>query len=132
MSRPADLRYTKTHEWVRLEGDSVVIGITDYAVEQLGDLAFVDLPEEGTRIGKGDTFGEIESTKTVSNLYAPAAGEIAQVNKELEDNLQLISDSPFESGWMIRLRLDQDPESEMESWLTAEEYAAHVAAVEEH
>ena len=96
MSRPADLQYTKSHEWVRVEGDVAVIGITDYAVEQLGDLAFVDLPEEGTTLAVGDSFGEIESTKTVATLYSPVAGEIVAVNGDLEDNLQRISDSPFD------------------------------------
>ena len=130
MSRPADLRYAKTHEWVRVDGDVAVVGITDHAVEQLGDLAFVDLPEVGTRVSKGDSFGEIESTKTVANLYTPVGGEIVAVNEELADNLQLISDAPYESGWMIRLRMSE--ELETEGLLTADEYADHVAAEKDH
>lgn len=129
MSRPADLRYTKSHEWVRVEGDLAVVGITDYAVEQLGDLAFVDLLEEGTTVEKGASIGEIESTKTVATLYAPVGGKVVAVNGELEDNLQLISDSPFGDGWMIRISLP--PDAAFEDLLTAEEYAAHVAAEEE-
>lgn len=130
MSRPADIRYTKSHEWVRVEGDTAVVGITDYAVEQLGDLAFVDLPEKGTSVEKGGSFGEIESTKTVATLYAPVGGEVVAVNSELEDNLQRISDSPFSDGWMIRIRLA--PGQSADDLLSAEDYAAHVAAEEEH
>ena len=130
MSRPADLRYAKSHEWVRVEGDVAVVGITDYAVAQLGDLAFVDLPEEGTTIAAGDSFGEIESTKTVATLYAPVGGKVVAVNTELEDNLQRISDSPFDEGWMIRIGLPSGRATE--GLLTAEEYAAHVAAEEDH
>ncbi len=130
MSRPADLQYTKSHEWIRVEGDVAIVGITDYAVTQLGDLAFVDLPEEGATIAAGDSFGEIESTKTVATLYAPVGGKIIAVNTELEDNLQRISDSPFDEGWMIRISLASGQATE--GFLTAEEYAAHVAAEEEH
>ncbi len=130
MSRPADLRYTKSHEWVRLEGDVAVVGITDYAVEQLGDLAFVDLPEEGTTLAAGDSFGEIESTKTVATLYAPVAGEVVGVNSELEDNLQVISESPFDEGWMVRIALA--PGATTKGLLTAKEYEKHIASEEEH
>ena len=130
MTGPADLKYAKTHEWLRVEGEEAVVGITDHAVEQLGDLAFVDLPEEGKQVEKGGSFGEIESTKTVSDLYAPVSGEIVAVNKELVDNLQWISDSPFEGGWLIRIRMSEP--SELESMLDAEGYAAHVATEEDH
>ena len=130
MSRPADLKYTKSHEWVRLEGDVAVVGITDFAVDQLGDLAFVDLPQKGTEVAAGDSFGEIESTKTVATLYAPVAGTITDVNAELEDHLQRITDSPFEEGWLIRITVDSsEPPKDL---LSAEEYAEIVAAEEGH
>jgi len=130
MSRPDDLRYSKSHEWVRVKGDEAEVGITDFAVDQLGDLAFVDLPKEGAQVELGGSFGEIESTKTVSDLYAPVGGEIVAVNRQLEDNLQLISDSPFTTGWMIRLRMNQP--GDLETLMSAEQYAANVKSEEDH
>jgi glycine cleavage system H protein len=129
MARPANLKYTPTHEWVRVEGDIAVVGITDHAVEQLSDLAFVDLPEKGSKAEKDVRFGEIESTKSVSDLMAPVSGEIIDVNDEIVENLQMISSSPFDQGWMIRIRM-ADP-SELDSLLSAEAYAAHILT-EEH
>jgi glycine cleavage system H protein len=129
MARPADLRYTKSHEWLRLEGDVGVIGITDYAVEALGDLAFVDLPQAGARLARGEPFGEIESTKTVSQLYAPVSGEVIEVNGELAENVQFVSDSPYESGWMVKVRLSKP--SELEALLSSADYDAHLQS-EEH
>ena len=129
MARPNDLKYTATHEWVRVEGDIATVGITDHAVEQLSDLAFVDLPEEGRDAKKGGRFGEIESTKAVSDLISPVSGKIVAVNTEVVENLQLISNSPFEEGWLIRVRMS-DP-SELDSLLSAQEYEASIQ-VEEH
>lgn len=129
MARPANLKYTPTHEWVRVEGDDAVVGITDHAVEQLSDLAFVDLPEKGSPAEKDVRFGEIESTKSVSDLIAPVSGEIIDVNTEVVENLQMISSSPFEQGWMIRVRMSD--RSELDSLLSAEEYADHILT-EEH
>ena len=129
MSRPDDLRYAKSHEWVRVSGEEAEVGITDYAVDQLGDLAFVDLPQEGTQVEAGGSFGEIESTKTVSDLYAPVGGEIVAVNRQLEDNLQLITDGPFTTGWMIRIRMGQP--GDLDSLMTAAQYAEHVASEED-
>jgi glycine cleavage system H protein len=129
MARPEDLKYSPTHEWLRLEGDVGVVGITDHAVAELGDLAFIDLPEKGARAEKGASFGEIESTKTVSELFAPASGEIIDVNTELVENLQRITDSPFEEGWMIKIRLENP--AEVRSLLSAADYEAQIAA-EEH
>ena len=124
MSRPTDLKYTSTHEWVRVEGDVAVVGITDYAVEQLSDLAFVDLPEKGSKAERNARFGEIESTKSVSDLVAPVSGVIIDVNTELVENLQKISASPFDEGWLVRIRMSD--RSELGSLLGAEEYAAHI------
>lgn len=129
MSRPQNLKYSRTHEWVRVEGDVAVIGITDYAVEQLSDLAFVDLPDAGSRAEKDVRFGEIESTKSVSDLVAPVSGEITEVNTETVENLQLISSSPFDQGWLIKVRLS-NPE-ELKGLLSAGDYAEHLKH-EEH
>ena len=129
MARAEDLKYTSTHEWVRVEGDIATVGITDYAVEQLGDLAFVDLPEQGTSTAKDARFGEIESTKAVSDLISPVTGEIVEVNTEVIDDVERISDSPFDRGWLIRIRMSDA--SELESLLTAAEYAERIQ-VEEH
>ncbi|HZN59579.1 MAG TPA: glycine cleavage system protein GcvH [Planctomycetota bacterium] len=124
MARPTNLKYTSTHEWVRVEGDVAVVGITDYAVEQLSDLAFIDLPEKGTMVEKDKRFGEIESTKSVSDLIAPVSGEIIAVNSGLADDLQRISSSPFDDGWMVRIRMSKPPE--VSSLLSADAYASHI------
>ncbi len=129
MSRPENLKYTRSHEWVRVEGDVAVVGITDYAVEQLSDLAFVDLPDKGSMAEKDKRFGEIESTKSVSDLIAPVSGEIIDVNTEVIENLQLISGTPFDDGWLIRVRLAKP--SELSTLLNAEAYAEHLTH-EEH
>jgi glycine cleavage system H protein len=129
MSRPEDLKYAATHEWVRVDGDIAEVGITDYATEQLSDLAFVDLPAKGTPASKNECFGEIESTKSVSDLLAPVSGEIIEVHTELADELEKISSSPYGEGWMIRVRMS-DP-SQLDSLLSAEEYAAQILT-EEH
>ena len=129
MARPTDLKYSPTHEWVRVDGDVAVVGITDHAVEELGDLAFIDLPKPGDPVKKGERFGEIESTKAVSDLISPVTGEILEVNAELVDDLERISSSPFDRGWMIRVRMSQP--AELSDLLTAEDYAAQISA-EEH
>ncbi len=129
MSRPANLKYTRSHEWVRVEGDVATVGITDHAVEQLSDLAFVDLPRKGAKAEKDQRFGEIESTKSVSDLIAPLSGEIFDVNTEVIENLQLISLSPFDEGWLIRVRISNP--AELKSLLSAEDYAEQLKH-EEH
>ena len=101
---PQDLRYTASHEWVRRDGDEMVTGITAFAAEELGDVVYVQLPAVGTRVGKGDAYGEIESVKAVSDLYAPLDGEITGVNAGLDENPALINEEPYEGGWMVRFR----------------------------
>jgi glycine cleavage system H protein len=128
MARPAGLRYTPTHEWIRVEGDIAVVGITDYAVEQLSDLAFIDLPAEGKSVARDESFGEIESTKSVSELFAPVSGTIVAVNSDLVENLQRITHSPFDEGWMVKIRMSSP--AELESLLSSEAYAAHLTAQE--
>jgi len=105
---PETLRYTVDHEWLRLEGDEAVVGITAYASDELGDIVFVELPELGRRLRKAEAFGVIESVKTASDLYAPAAGEVVAVNADLGARPELVNSEPYEGGWMVRLRLD-DP-----------------------
>jgi glycine cleavage system H protein len=102
---PTDLRYTKDHEWVRLEGDTATIGVTDFAAHELGDVVFVDLPEPGRNIDQFGTFGVVESVKAVSDLYAPLSGEVTDVNASLTGQPELVNSDPFGAGWMIRVRV---------------------------
>ncbi len=123
MSAPEELRYTEEHEWVASrEGTLVRIGITEYAQDQLGDVVFVDLPEVGRQVGAGDVFGEVESTKSVSELFAPVDGEIVAVNDAVADSPELINSDPYGEGWLIEIRLD-DPAG-LEALLEAEAYDA--------
>ena len=109
--RPDDRKYTKTHEWVKQDGDHVLIGITDHAVNELcsgneGDLVYCDLPEPGRELAAGETFGEIESVKAVADLNTPIAGTVAEVNVAIEEHLEILSKDPFQEGWMIRIASD--------------------------
>lgn len=99
------LRYAESHEWVHLEGGVATVGITDFAVEQLTDLVFIELPEVGRQVSAGEAFGEIESVKAVSDLYSPVDGEVVEVNGDLADNLERLSSDPFGTGWMIKVKL---------------------------
>ena len=105
MSVPAELQYTKDHEWVRIEGDEAVVGITTHAQDQLGDVVFVELPDVGASFEAGDTFGTVESVKAVSDLYAPLTGEITAVNDALEDAPETVNSSPYGDGWMIKVKV---------------------------
>jgi glycine cleavage system H protein len=102
---PKDLRYTKEHEWVRIEGDLATVGITDFAAEQLGDVVFVDLPEVGRTVAQFAAVGVIESVKAVSDLYAPVGGDVVETNSELTSQPELLNSDPFGRGWMLRIRL---------------------------
>lgn len=99
------LKYAKTHEWILLEGTTATIGITDFAVQALTDLVFIDLPQAGKKIQQGETFGEVESVKAVSDLYAPVSGSVSSRNEELPNNLALLSEDPFGKGWMLKLEV---------------------------
>src|SRR5215468_1162053 len=103
MEFPDDLRYTKEHEWLRLEGNDGIVGITDFAQDSLGDVVFVELPTVGATLASGQTFGVVESNKTVSDLFAPVAGRVTAVNEALRDQPELVNRDPYGEGWMIRL-----------------------------
>jgi glycine cleavage system H protein len=124
---PADLRYARTHEWLRTEGDEVVVGITDYAQHALGDVVYIELPEVGATYEAGDLFGTIESVKASSDLYIPLSGEVVAVNSELEDDQEPINNDPYGAGWMLRVK-PGGSESEL---LDAASYAEFVASLEE-
>ncbi len=124
MVNPPDLRYTKEHEWIRLDDGIGTVGITDYAQDQLGDIVYLDLPSPGKQLTKLAAFGEIESVKAVSELYSPVTGEVIEANQALADKPELINDSPYSDGWIMKLRLDD--ESEVEKLLTAEQYSEYI------
>jgi glycine cleavage system H protein len=114
---PEDLQYTKSHEWVRIEGDTATIGITDHAQDELGDVVFVELPEEGDTFDAGESFGTVESVKAVSDLYAPVGGEVVEVNSALEDAPENINEDPYGEGWIVKLRTSDEADL-----LSSEEY----------
>lgn len=103
---PDDVKYTKDHEWAKLSGDTVTIGVNDYAQDQLGEIVFVELPEVGDTFSKGDEFGSVESVKAVSEIYIPVSGEIVQINESLEDAPELVNESCYDKGWLIKVKPD--------------------------
>lgn len=111
MSVPEELQYTKSHEWVRIEDGVATVGITDHAQEELGDVVFVELPEEGVSLSAGDTFGTIESVKAVSDLYAPVGGEVVEVNGALNDTPESVNEDPYGEGWIVRIRVSEEGEA---------------------
>jgi len=117
---PPELRYTKEHEWVRVEDGLGTVGITDYAQDQLGDVVYVDLPPPGKQLTQLAVFGEIESVKAVSELYSPVSGEVIESNQALADKPELINESPYGEGWIMKVRLAD--EAEVENLLTADQY----------
>ena len=121
MNIPAELKYTNEHEWIRIEGDEVVVGVTDFAQGELGDVVFLEIETEGETLSKGDTFGTIEAVKTVSDLYMPVDGEVIEVNAALEDTPELINSQPFGDGWMIRIRYSNP--AQLDELLTPENYS---------
>ncbi len=121
MNIPEELKYTAEHEWIRVEGDELVIGVTDFAQGELGDVVFLEIETEGETLDKGEIFGTIEAVKTVSDLYMPLDGEVLEVNPALEDAPELINSSPFDQGWMIRVKLS-DP-AQLDDLMSAAAYA---------
>ena len=125
MNIPQDLRYTKDHEWVRLEGDTVVIGVTDFAQGELGDIVFVEVETEGETLDAEEVFGTIEAVKTVSDMFMPVAGEVLEFNTELEDEPALINDDPYGKGWIVRIKLADLVD--IDQLLSADAYGAEFA-----
>lgn len=123
---PDDLRYTAEHEWVRLDGDVAEVGITAYAQEALGDIVYVSLPAVGATVSAGDACGEVESTKSVSDIYAPVSGEVTAVNDALDSSPQAINEAPYAEGWLFRVRVD-DPAA-VGALLSAADYTEHTRA----
>lgn len=120
MEFPEELRYTEEHEWVLVEDDIATIGITDFAQDQLGDVVFVELPEIGDELEAGKTFGVVESVKAVSDVYSPLTGEVVEVNDELPDEPEMVNNSPYEDGWMVKLRIAS--KDELDGLMDASDY----------
>ncbi|HET8846013.1 MAG TPA: glycine cleavage system protein GcvH [Ktedonobacteraceae bacterium] len=124
LNHPANLKYTKTDEWVRVEGEQATIGITDYAQDQLGDIVYIELPWDPTALNQEGKFGDIESVKATSELLSPLSGEVVRANDSLKENPELINDSPYEEGWMLVLKIS-DP-AELDGLMSASEYEAYL------
>jgi glycine cleavage system H protein len=120
VAAPKDLKYSEDHEWVKVEGNTATIGITEFAQSELGDIVFVELPETDDEIAQGDSFGSVESVKTVSELYAPVDGKIIEANTELEDSPELVNESPYEGAWMVKVELTN--ESQLDGLMDADQY----------
>ena len=122
MNVPAELKYTKEHEWIRVEGEEAVVGITDYAQSQLGDIVFVECETVGDALEAGETFGTVEAVKTVSDLYLPVAGEVLEYNEELEGEPELVNKDPYGKGWIVKIKISD--ETELDGLLNADAYKA--------
>lgn len=122
---PSDLKYTPSHEWVKIEDGIATIGITDHAQSELGDVVFVDLPETGRKLSQEETFGSVESVKTVSDLYAPIAGEVIEINESLKSNSEILNSDPYGAGYLLKVRL-ADP-AQVEKLLDAADYEAVIS-----
>ncbi|MDP6483105.1 MAG: glycine cleavage system protein GcvH [Nitrospinota bacterium] len=124
MEYPGELQYTKEHEWVLIEGDNARVGITDYAQSQLGDVVYVELPEAGSQVETGNTFGVVESVKAVSDLFVPVSGTVKEINNSLEETPEIINTDPYVNGWMIVIEMSD--KSELDELLSAEDYQTYV------
>jgi glycine cleavage system H protein len=122
---PAELKYTNEHEWAKVEGDIITIGITDHAQSELGDIVFVELPEVGDEFAKGEAFGTIEAVKTVAELYSPVSGVVTEINESLADLAETINTAPYEAGWIIKMKL-RDGTSELDDLMDAKSYSAFI------
>lgn len=125
MNFPVELKYTKDHEWIRVEGDVAYVGITDYAQSELGEIVYVDITTEGETVAKEEVFGTIEAVKTVSDLFMPISGEVLEVNAELEDAPELVNEDAYGKGWLIKITVN-DP-AELDELLSSEDYQALIA-----
>jgi len=129
MEIPKKIRYTKEHEWVLLENDTALVGITDYAQQHLGDVVFVELPEIGTGLRKGEVFCVVESVKAASDVYAPMSGEVLEINETLEDHPEILNQSPYEKGWIVKIKVDDG--TEYNDLMKAEDYEQFIEKEEE-
>src|SRR5215208_2979124 len=125
MNFPENLRYTKEHEWIRLEGDEAIIGITDFAQHELGDIVYVEIETMGQQLNAGDIFGTVEAVKTVSDLYLPVSGTITEINSKLNTSPELVNNDPYGEGWMVKMKLSNS--GDIDSLMKAEAYEAMVA-----
>ena len=126
MKIPEDLKYTKDHEWIKIEGDEALIGITDFAQNELGDIVFVEVETEGETLDKEEAFGTIEAVKTVSDMFMPVSGEVVEFNEELESSPEIINQDPYGKGWVIKVKLDD--KDELDELLTAQQYKELIEA----
>lgn len=125
MNIPTNLKYTKDHEWVKLEGDTALVGITDYAQDQLGDIVFVDIQTEGEDLAKEEVFGAIEAVKTVADAFMPLSGTVLEINPDLENAPQMVNEDPYGKGWMIKIKISNP--AEVDELLSADDYAKAIA-----
>ena len=126
MSFPAELKYTKDHEWIKIEGDSATVGITEFAQRELGDIVYVDIPSVGKEVAREDTFGTVEAVKTVSDLFMPLTGTVTEINSALDSSPELVNSDPYGDGWMVKITVADA--SEIAGLLSAEEYKSLVGA----
>lgn len=126
MNIPDNLKYTKDHEWIKLDGDTATVGITDFAQGELGDIVFVEIETQGETLNQGDVFGSIEAVKTVSDLFMPAGGEIVEVNEAINDTPELINSDPYGEGWLVKVKLSDL--AQIDELLTAEQYGEQLEA----
>ncbi len=125
MNIPKDLKYTKDHEWIKVDGDEAMIGITDFAQRELGDIVYVEIETEGETLELGEVFGTVEAVKTVSDLFMPVSGKVLEINSELESNPEIVNSDPYGQGWMIKIAISEL--SELEGMLSSEDYTSLVS-----
>jgi glycine cleavage system H protein len=125
MNFPANLKYTKEHEWVKLEGDIAYVGITDFAQQELGDIVYVEIETKGKQLAEGEVFGTVEAVKTVSDLFLPVAGEIIEINANLNNQPELVNQDPYGEGWMIKMKINNI--ADVEALMNADDYTSLVA-----
>ena len=126
MDIPADLKYTQDHEWIRVDGNTATVGVTDFAQGELGDVVFVEIETEGEELDKGETFGTVEAVKTVSDLFMPVGGKVVEVNEALADEPELVNKDPYGNGWMVKIQIAD--EGELEELLSADDYQKMIEA----
>ncbi len=125
MNVPEGLKYTSDHEWAKVDGDVVVVGITDYAQGELGDVVFVEMPEVGSEVDKGETFGTIEAVKAVADLFSPVGGEVVEINEILEDTPETVNKDPYGEGWMVKIKMNNP--AELDELMDAAAYTEHIS-----